>query len=131
MQSAALKCKSWGNLSDKMTGLVGFFNHSQKSKDLLIADRSIENSKYHNYKIVQSCSTRWNSELHQLQSINELLPAIKIVENDVSQNLVNKIPGEKEFEQLRTIIELLKKFEELSNLASAENKVSICHSKTL
>ena len=123
VQSAASNCESWRDLNDKMTGLIGFFNHSQKSKDLLIA----EASKIPNIiitKIVQSCSTRWNSELHQLQSINELLPAIKnVAEKYVSQNLVNKIPDE----QLRTMVELLKKIEELSNFASAENEVSIAH----
>ena len=127
VQSAASKCKLWRDLSDKMTGLVSFFNHSQKSKDSLIAEAS-KNPDITITKIVQSCSTRWNSDLYQLQSINELLPAIKIVaEKDVSQNLVNKLPDEEEIEQLRTMIELLKKFEELSHLASAENEVSIVH----
>ena len=94
-------------------------------------DRLIDVYKYIDHKInlvVQSAASKCEPWRDLSDKITGLLSAIKIVaEKNVSQNLVNKIPDEEEIEQLRTMIELLKKFEELSNLASAENEVSIVH----
>ena len=93
VQSAASKCESWRDLSDKMTGLVGFFNYSQKTKDFTYC-QIIENSRHQNFQTSSKLFNQMESEFHQLQSINELLPPIRIVaEKDVSQNLVNKLRG--------------------------------------
>ena len=51
VQSAASKCESCRDLSDKMAGLVGFFNLSQKSKDLLIAEA--------NFRFINYCIKLW------------------------------------------------------------------------
>ena len=88
---------------------------------LVNAAQALNNSRM---KLVQRCSTRWNSDLHQMESVVDLLPAMHSLKNPnptVSGGckLADLLLTENEVESIQSVIRLLRGFSEFSEKCSS------------
>jgi hypothetical protein len=74
------------NLTGKASALVKKFNRSTFLQEALVKSQEIL-GMIPSKKLIQDVDTRWDSEFEQLSRICELMPALKSVAHNTSQDM--------------------------------------------
>jgi hypothetical protein len=82
--SAKKNCPEMNNLTGKASALVQKFNRSTLFQESLV-QAQVKLGMSPIKKLIQDVDTRWDSEFQQLSRILELKPALKLVEDNTSQ----------------------------------------------
>ena len=105
-------------LKEKVSKLVLHFNHSAKATGQL---RKVATELgLSRTKLVQSVATRWNSDLHQFESILDLFPALSEITQTGDSKVEQLLPSVQEKLDLQAVSILLQPWATLSELASSD-----------
>lgn len=124
---AGLKLGECDTIIKKVSKLVSSFNHSTKRTYAL--EKHLQQTEKPVKKLIQSCATRWNSELFMLERAVDLRPSLVAVIADRSifnKKAAQKIEiSESEWNLMDSLVKVLKPFELATVVLSSDSEITI------
>ena len=125
---AALDIPEVSKVVAKGRNAVSYFNKSPTATSLLLEKQKLLGKEFHEKKLVQDVSTRWNSTLDMLKRMLDLTPAVHATLSDVKlkNSSTRYLYTFDDQELVEALIKLLSPFKDATEFMSSETAHTAC-----